>query len=539
MSLRDAGPATILPWLPGVAAAACIVALIVLPLAALTRAAAGEQIAEALADPYIRHVVLFSLWQATLSTVISLALGLLVACALARRHRLPGVDFLLRLFNLALVAPAMIAILGIATVHGRSGWVNQLLGLSGFGGGPYLYGLSGILLAHVFFNMPLATRVFLRAVEAVPPENWRLASQLGMGPGAVFRLIDWPAVRRVLPGVAGAVFMLCFTSFAVVLTLGGGPWATTIEVAIYQALRLEFDIPRAVALAGVQMTACLVLGGALLSLGRGGGPVFATERRPCPRPDIGHPTTRLIDAGALLLALVMVVAPLAAVVTSGLNGAFLGVLDDPALWRAAGRSLSVALLAGGLSLGLGLGLLHAARLLRADHARPRLADGLELTGALPLITPPLMLASGLFLLLRPYADVLSLGLYLTILVNALMGLPFVLRVLAPAMAQADETTRRLCLDLGIRGWHRLRLIDWPLIRDAVALAFAIAATLAAGDVGVIALFGSQDTETLPLLLYRRMGAYQMEAAAVTAAVLAGLCLFLFWAIERLVGGGRR
>lgn len=539
MSLRAAGPATIVPWLPGVVAAAWIAALIGFPLAALTRAAPAEQIVEALADPYIRHVALFSLWQAALSTTLSIVLGLAVACALARRYRLPGVNFLLRLCNLALVAPAMIAILGIATVHGRSGWVNELLALSGFDGGHYLYGLFGILLAHVFFNMPLATRVFLRAVENVPPENWRLASQLGMGPGAIFRLIDWPAMRRVLPGVAGAIFMLCFTSFAVVLTLGGGPWATTIEVAIYQALRLEFDIPRAVALAGVQMTACLVLGAAILSMGRGSGRFFATERRPCPRPDIDHPMTRLIDAGALLLALVIVVAPLAAVVTSGINSASLAVLDDDALWRASGRSLSVALLAGGLSLGLGLGLLHGAQLLRADYARPRLANAMELSGALPLITPPLMLASGLFLLLRPYADVLSLGLYLTIVVNALMGLPFVLRVLAPAMARADEESRRLCLDLGIRGWNRLRLIDWPLIRDAAALAFAIAATLAAGDVGVIALFGSQDNETLPLLLYRRMGAYQMEAAAVTATVLAVLCLVLFWAIETVVGGRRR
>ena len=105
-------------------------------------------------------------------------------------------------------------------------------------------------------------------------------------------------------------------------------------------------------------------------------------------------------------------------------------------------------------------------------------------------------------------------------------------------SRADAESRRLCLGLGIRGWNRFRLVDWPLIRDAAGLAFAIAATLAAGDVGVIALFGSQDTETLPLLLYRRMGAYQMEAAAVTALLLALLCLGLFWAIERSVGGRR-
>lgn len=526
-------------WLPGGVAFAWVAGLIGLPLIALSAAAPGGQIVEALADPYIRHVVLFSLWQAILSTGLSIALAVPVAVALARRPDWLGTKIFLRLFNLALVAPAMIAILGIATVHGRSGWVNDLVAAVGFERGHYLYGLFGILLAHVFFNMPLAARVFLRSIEDVPPENWRLASQLGMDFRAIFRLIDWPAMRRVLPGVAAAVFMLCFTSFAVVLTLGGGPWATTIEVAIYQALRIEFDIPRAVALAGVQIAICLVLGAAFLWSGRVGTGFFATERRPFPRPDVDHPVGRMIDCAALALAFGLVGAPLAAVLVSGLNGTSMAVLFDDVLWRAVGRSLVVAVLAGGLSLGLGFGLLHGVRLLRTGYGWHRLANSVELTGALPLIAPPLMLASGLFLLLRPFADVLSVGLYLTVLVNALMGLPFVLRVLAPAMARADDETRRLCLDLGIDGWNRLRLVDWPLVRGAAALAFAIAATLAAGDVGVIALFGSQDTETLPLLLYRRMGAYQMEAAAVTAMVLAGLCLALFWVIETFVGGRKR
>jgi thiamine transport system permease protein len=273
------------------------------------------------------------------------------------------------MFNLALVAPAMIAILGIAAIHGRSGWVNQLLSVVGFEGSHYLYGVPGILLAHMFFNMPLATRVFLQAIESVPPENCRLASQLGMGPGAIFRLVDWPAMRRVLPGVAGAIPMLCFTSFATVLTLGGGPWATTIEVAIYQALRLEFDIARAVTLAGVQLTACLLLSAVFLFLARGSGQVFATDRRPFARPDTDHPVTRSVDTAALLLALGIVAAPLTAVLIAGINGASVAVLQDQVLWRAAGRSASVALLAEALSLALGLGLLHGARVLRAEHGR--------------------------------------------------------------------------------------------------------------------------------------------------------------------------
>ena len=61
---------------------------------------------------------------------------------------------------------------------------------------PGIYGLSGILIAHVFFNLPLATRLFLQALETVPADQWRLASQLGMSAGPVFRLIDRPVLAQ-------------------------------------------------------------------------------------------------------------------------------------------------------------------------------------------------------------------------------------------------------------------------------------------------------------------------------------------------------
>ncbi|MBM3573436.1 MAG: ABC transporter permease subunit, partial [Alphaproteobacteria bacterium] len=235
-----------------------IAAVVLGALAALVAAASADMAAlYALAgDPYLHRVVIFTAAQAIGSTILAVGLAIPVARALARRQSFPGRIILLRLFGLPLVLPSIVAVIGIVAIYGRSGLINDGLAALGMPRALDIYGLTGILIAHLFFNLPLAVRLLLGMWSMVPGETWRLASQLGMGSGAIFRLIEWPLLRDGLPTVAGLIFMLCFTSFAVVLTLGGGPAATTVEVAIYQALRFDFDPARAVALALVQLILC-------------------------------------------------------------------------------------------------------------------------------------------------------------------------------------------------------------------------------------------------------------------------------------------
>ncbi|HHK74212.1 MAG TPA: ABC transporter permease subunit, partial [Rhizobiales bacterium] len=222
-------------------------------LVALERPLPGDEFL----DPYTWRIIGFTLWQAALSTLLSLIFALPAARALARQDHFFGRSFLLRLFALPLALPALVVVLGVIGVWGRQGWVMGWLRPFGFEFS--IFGLSGILLAHVFFNMPLALRLLLARLEGVPVESWRLAAQLDLSSWAIFRLVEWPVLKSALAGVAGLVFMLCLASFAVVLTLGGGPKSTTMEVAIYQALRFDFDPARAVFLALVQLILTAVL----------------------------------------------------------------------------------------------------------------------------------------------------------------------------------------------------------------------------------------------------------------------------------------
>ena len=67
-------------------------------------------------------------------------------------------------------------------------------------------------------------------------------------------------LKSVIPGVFLLIFLLCISSFAVALALGGGPKATTIELAIYQSLRFDFNFAKAAQLGIIQFSICAILG---------------------------------------------------------------------------------------------------------------------------------------------------------------------------------------------------------------------------------------------------------------------------------------
>ncbi|WP_043157326.1 thiamine/thiamine pyrophosphate ABC transporter permease [Aeromonas diversa] len=521
-------------WLPGSLSGSLILLLGLAPLGALLWQAGELTPLALLQDPYLRHVLIFSLSQAALSTVLSLGLAIPLARALSRRH-FPGRHLLIKLFGLSLVLPVIIAIFGIVTVHGQQGWIASLLRHAGIEVGNYLYGLTGILLAHVFFNMPLAARLLLQAIEGIPDSSWRLASQLGLNSGQLLRVLEWPVMRAHLPGLASLIFMLCFTSFTTVLALGGGPKSTTLEVAIYQALRLDFDLATAGSLALLQ----LILSGLILwgqhKLQRSTPSRIAPGRR-AERPDRHHWQTRLCDTLTLALAIGIFLPPLLAIIGAGLNPELLTSLASERLWQATLLSLQIALLAGLLALLLGGGLLLTSRHLKLRRRERRHAALWEASGSLILMLPAVVMSTGLFILFMPWVDVFAIAPWLVILVNALMALPYVIRTLSGPMQLVARQYDRLGDSLGVLGWSRLRLIEWPLLRRPMALALALAMTLSLGDLGAIALFGSSEMATLPWLLYQQLGSYQLGPAAATALLLLLLCLALFVLTERVLGG---
>jgi ABC-type spermidine/putrescine transport system permease subunit I len=291
--------------------AALVVVLILGALVAvLSRAELGAGL-----GPADYAAVRFTVWQAFLSSLISVLLAIPVARALARR-RFFGRGVLVTLLGAPFILPAIVAVLGLLMVFGRNGWLNaalEMLGLPAVS----IYGLHGVVLAHVFFNLPLATRLLLQGWQGIPAERFRLAAQLRLTPGATFRTLEWPVLTQIVPGAAALIFVICLTSFAVALTLGGGPRATTIELAIFQAFRFDFDLGRAALLSVTQ----LVLAGAAAAfalwiipvVNLGGG-----QDRPLQRWDARGGMQFVLDGVMIALAAAFLLVPLASVVLRGL-----------------------------------------------------------------------------------------------------------------------------------------------------------------------------------------------------------------------------
>jgi len=514
---RRAQPITL--W-PGVASAALVLALTFGTLGAVAWRAEGLS----RLGPADWAAIRFTLMQALLSAAISIGLAIPLARALARRQ-FPGRAALVTLLGAPFILPVIVAVLGLLAVFGRSGLVSTALGW--FGQEPIrIYGLHGVVLAHVFFNLPLATRLILQGWLSIPAERFRLAASLGFTPSDIQKRLEFPMLRATLPGTFLVIFLICTTSFAVALTLGGGPRATTVELAIYQAFRFEFDLSKAAQLALIQFAIGAIAAALAFKLAIPSG-IGAGLDRHRQLWGINTPSMRAQDAFVIIAAALFLIVPLLMVVLNGLPG----LLNlPPQVIHATMRSIAVALGSAALTLVLTLPLA-----ILVNSLQGRGGGVVEGIGYLSIAASPLVIGTGLFIVVFPFANPVSLALPITALVNALMALPFALRSITPALTQIESDFGRLADGLGLIGWARLRILVLPRLRRPLGFAAGLAAALSMGDLGVIALFADPEAATLPLQLYRLMASYRMQDAAAAALLLLLCSLLLFWLFDK---GGR-
>lgn len=503
-------------WL-GWCSVGVIVSLSLLALMALLNGRTEAPATELWHDAWFWQVVRFSLWQAALSAVIAVVLALPISRTLALERQLPARRIFLSWCLLCFVMPSLILITGLVALFGRSGVFTPYLADSW-----RLYGLNGILLAHVFLNLPFAIRVLTMQWQSIPSTAWKLSAQLELTAWQSFKMIEWPVLSGVLPALLGFVFLLCFNSFAVVLALGGGPSATTLEVAIFQSLKYDFNPSEALFLTWTQL--CLA-GGCYLLVSRLGRVQWLVPSQSAqgwlPRQSW---FMSCFGRSAYLLAWLYLTLPILVLLPLALS-ADLSLLMNSDLLIITARSVLLAISATLLALIMGLSILSLWAALR--HHRWHLL--ISSVAVYPLVVPTMVLSVGLYMLMIPYWDWHRWGWLAIILVNAVVCLPFVFKQLLPSVANYHQEYGRLQADLNLDRLTTWRKIYVPYLRPVLAQVLAMVFVLTLGDMSVFAIFGQDEWRTLPWLIYTLAGSYRLaEAALVSLILLSVAFLTLRW-----------
>ena len=546
-SANRALPSTTMLW--GLGLVAGLWGFLLLALGALLYVDVGADVAGGAApiatwfDSRTGAILWSATSQALLSALGSLAVAVPTSIMLARRYRWFGMRLLRLLVGLAFVIPTTVAASGLLAIWGRQGVINQAIyAINGAVNAllpvaalpevalpelPTFFGLKAVVLAHIFFNAPLMIRVFLPRILSVPDTHWRLARMMGMTAWQQGRWIEFPAMKPLILPMVGLVFLFCFSSFSLVLMLGGGLRVTTLEVEIYSALRIAFDLPMAVALTLLQVGMALGVLVILLRLAPrqiGWNQPIMTMRAPC--DDILSANSfslKTLDIFMIAILVLLLILPLGALAWRGVSGDVLAVLMSAHFWRAMGNSVGIAVASGVLVVGLAC-VLAETRTQLALRPIIGITALLEMGVMVYLVVPAIVMGTAWFILLRGVANVFAVAPFLVLVANVMLGLPVAYRLLIGkwlAMRGRDERSR-LAYGLqgwNLRGWRGVRFLTIPLMGREIGLIFGLGMAMSMGDLGVIALFASADFTTLPWLLYQQAGRYRVDEAAVTALML--------------------
>lgn len=530
------------------------------PLAAILRLSFAETVGGAgwgalVADSYYLRVLWFSAWQAGISTLLTLALGLPAAYVFAR-YEFRGKSLLRAVATIPFVMPTVVVAAAFMALLGPNGLLNAALqSLLGLDAPPIqiLNTLPMILLAHVFYNYTLALRIVGGFWSALDPRIEQAAATLGASRARVFREITLPLLLPAIGAAALLIFIFCFASFGVVLILGG-PRFATVEVEIYRQTAQLLHLDIAAALALVQMVTTLIMTLVYTRIqARSAVPLDVRARAANARPVRGARARLLVGAniavllallGAPLLALALrsVAAPGGAAPTLDYyrllsQNATRSLFFVPPL-TAIRNSLLFALAATALALLVGVPASYL--LARRSPARGGVAsaaggllDGLFM---LPLGTSAVTLGLGYIVALGSLPFISLSSPALIPVAHALLAFPFVVRALLPALRGLDPRLREAAGVLGAGPARVLREVDLPLLFPALLVGTVFAFTVSMGEFGATLLLARPEFPTIPVVIYRflgRPGSANYGQALALSTILMLVTGLGFVALERL------
>ena len=503
--------------------AAFLAVFFLLPVATVVlRGLTAGAIADVVRDARLREVAWFTLWQAVVSTVLTVLVALPLAWALAR-FRFRGRSLVWALVTVPFVLPTVVVASAFVAVLPTR----------------FVPGVGAILLAHVYFNVAVVARTVGNALGTIEPRMEEAARLLGASRWRAFREISLPLVRPALVAAASIVFLFTFTSFGVVLLLGG-PRRATIDVEIWRQTAQFLDLPTASALAVVQLVAVVA---AVLVGNRLQARVVPVQHRDGARRarTVGE---RATVVGIVGTAVVLLITPLVVIVhrsldtSTGLGFGYFRALDSsrrgstlfvPPI-EAIRNSLSFALVATVTALVIG-GITAVLVVYRRDRA----AQLLDLLVMVPLGTSAVTVGLGFLLALDERPLDLRAWVGLIPIAHALIAAPFVVRILVPALRSIDPRLREAATMLGASPVRARLAVDVPLASRAALVAAGFAFATSLGEFGATIFLARPDRPTMPVAIFRflsRPGELNLGQAMAMSTILLLVTVVVIAGIER-------
>lgn len=506
-----------------------------------------QYVLQILKDPYFQQVIIFTAKQALLSVAISILLGLPWAYIFIR-YEFPFKKTLRALTIVPFVLPSITVVVGFIIFFGHNGVLNRfLMDIFNLNNPPFkiLYSLSGIILAHAFYNAPIITRMVHAQWERVGADYEESARSLGAGRLRTFWEITFPLLLPGLLTGAALAFIFCFLSFPIVLALGGAQYAT-IEVEIYTLVKTMLNYKLGAALALVEMILSLLF---IYGYVRLEG-LFAQElesTRPRGKEKLFGSINSQKVAIWLFIALsgVIYLGPMLSIFADSITARWQGETVLTLKWYAyifrphyealigasPLQSVLNSLFIGLAAMGVGslVGLPIAYIIARHKFRGRRLFDTLSMA---PLGVSSVALGFALFLFFlygplgvvnRPAAIVLA---------HTILAYPFFIRAMVPVLESVERELIEAARSLGASKWRAFLDIELPLVSRGLLVGAVFAFAISLGEMSATIMLTRPRLSTIPVTIYNLIGARKFDQASAMSVLLMIVTGIAFIVIER-------
>jgi len=459
--------------------------------------------------------------------------------------------------------PTLVVAAAFNAFLGPQGWINLVLIKFFDLSTPPIHftnTLFAILIAHVFYNTTIVLRMVGDFWSHLDPHLTQVAHTLGANRWYTFTKVLFPLL---IPSIAAAsllVFIFDFTSFGVILILGG-PRFATLEVEIYYQTISLFNLPLAATLALLQLLCTLGITIVYTRLSsRLTQPLYLKSRVYTQERLIGW-RSRIFATIIVSFLILLLVTPLVSLAVRSFTSLGMGRIQTgdppPGLTLDYYRELSInrqsslfyvpptkaIIISLGYAiatviLAIALGFPAAWALARYSHAHiNRLLDPILM---LPIGTSAVTLGLGFIVALnRPPLD-LRASPWLVPIAHTLVAFPFVVRSLTPALRSIQPRLRYAAAMLGASSGSIVRFIELPLVGRSLLVAATFAFAISLGEFGATALIARPEYPTVPLVIYRYLslpGNLNYGQALALSTILMAVCAVGILTIERFRIGG--